>query len=75
MRLIYIFLCGFSYCFCLGAIDEIVNQIKGGRFHLKSTEQKERKPREEPAALKELLNILGTLKRRPKSQQKEKEAM
>lgn len=52
-----------------GAIDEIINQIKGGRFQLKSTEQKplEKKPKDEPVALRELRNILGTLKRRPKS--------
>lgn len=60
-----------------GAIDEIVNQIKGGRFHLKSTEQKAaavKKPREEPPALKEMLNILSTLRRRPKAHKEPKEA-
>lgn len=50
-----------------GAIDAIVDQIKGGKFQLKSTEQSfmERKPKEEqPEAVKEMLSILGTLRKR-----------
>lgn len=46
----------------------MINQIKGGRFTLKQTEKVEqKKPREEPAAVKEMLNVLGTLRRRQKS--------
>lgn len=50
-----------------GAIDEIVNQIKGGKFQLKSTDQnfmERRPPKEEPEAVKEMLTILGTLRKR-----------
>ncbi|KAJ9582701.1 hypothetical protein L9F63_022942 [Diploptera punctata] len=51
-----------------GAIDDIINQIKGGKFTLKATEkQKEEKKEEPPAAVQEMLNILGTLKRRGKN--------
>lgn len=52
---------------CGGAIDAIVDQIKGGKFHLKSTDQKftEKKAKEEqPEAVKEMLAILGTLRKR-----------
>ncbi|CAB3232549.1 unnamed protein product [Arctia plantaginis] len=52
-----------------GAIDAIVDQIKGGKFHLKSTEQKftdkkTKKQDEQPEAVKEMLAILGTLRKR-----------
>ncbi|XP_075986837.1 uncharacterized protein LOC142983715 [Anticarsia gemmatalis] len=51
-----------------GAIDAIVDQIKGGKFHLKSTEQKftdkKTKTDEQPEAVKEMLAILGTLRKR-----------
>ncbi|PZC78227.1 hypothetical protein B5X24_HaOG202478 [Helicoverpa armigera] len=50
-----------------GAIDAIVDQIKGGKFQLKSTEHKvsEKKVQEEqPEAVKEMLAILGTLRKR-----------
>ncbi|KAJ2941634.1 hypothetical protein O0L34_g14690 [Tuta absoluta] len=50
-----------------GAIDAIVDQIKGGKFQLKSTDQNfmEKKPKEEqPEAVKEMLAILGTLRKR-----------
>ncbi|XP_067006993.2 shootin-1 [Anabrus simplex] len=50
-----------------GAIDDIINQIKGGRFTLKTTEKQQNKKEEPPAAVQEMLNILGTLKRRAKS--------
>lgn len=60
------------YIFCTeasgGAIDAIVDQIKGGKFHLKSTEQSflEKRPKDEsqPEAVKEMLAILGTLRKR-----------
>ncbi|XP_050674900.1 shootin-1-like [Leptidea sinapis] len=50
-----------------GAIDAIVDQIKGGKFQLKSTDQNfmEKKPKDEqPEAVKEMLQILGTLRKR-----------
>ncbi|KAL0861170.1 hypothetical protein ABMA27_009653 [Loxostege sticticalis] len=49
-----------------GAIDAIVDQIKGGKFQLKSREQNpEPKPKDEqPGAVKEMLAILGTLRKR-----------
>ncbi|XP_041985297.1 shootin-1-like [Aricia agestis] len=45
-------------------IDAIVDQIKGGKFQLKSTDQVVKKPKEEPEAVKEMLQILGTLRKR-----------
>lgn len=52
-----------------GAIDDIISQIKGGQFTLRATEkQKQKEKREEtPAAVQEMLTILGTLKRRPRN--------
>ncbi|XP_076658601.1 uncharacterized protein LOC143362390 [Halictus rubicundus] len=54
-------------------IDDIINQIKGGRFTLKQTdkqreEQRRRRQEEEnaPPAVSEMLNILGTMRRRAK---------
>ncbi|CAF4839187.1 unnamed protein product [Pieris macdunnoughi] len=49
-----------------GAIDAIVDQIKGGKFQLKSTDHAvEKKPKDEqPEAVKEMLQILGTLRKR-----------
>ncbi|XP_038219723.1 shootin-1 [Zerene cesonia] len=49
-----------------GAIDAIVDQIKGGKFHLKSTDRTvEKKPADhQPEAVKEMLQILGTLRKR-----------
>lgn len=47
------------------AIDDIVNQIKGGKFTLRATEKQRQKKEETPAAVQEMLTILGTLKRRP----------
>lgn len=44
-----------------------MDQIKGGKFHLKSTDQNfmEKKPKDEqPEAVKEMLTILGTLRKR-----------
>nr|CAD7571719.1 unnamed protein product [Timema californicum] len=60
-----------------GAIDDIINQIKGGKFTLKRSKeyhnqfiifQKQQEKKEEPpAAVQEMLTIIGTLKRRPKN--------
>lgn len=50
-----------------GAIDNIINEIKGKRFTLKATEQNLQKQKKEPPAVTEMLNILGTLRRRPKA--------
>lgn len=51
-----------------GAIDDIINQIKGGRFTLKTPEKPQsRKEEETPAAVQEMLSVLGTLKRRQRS--------
>ncbi|XP_061723550.1 shootin-1-like [Cydia pomonella] len=49
------------------AIDSIVDQIKGGNFTLRRRDQNflEKKPKEEqPEAVKEMLAILGTLRKR-----------
>ncbi|XP_063369392.1 shootin-1 [Cydia amplana] len=49
------------------AIDSIVDQIKGGNFTLRRRDQTflEKKPKEEqPEAVKEMLAILGTLRKR-----------
>ncbi|XP_015597235.1 shootin-1 [Cephus cinctus] len=55
------------------AIDDIINQIKGGRFTLKQTDkqrEEERKRKQEaesaPPAVSEMLSILGTMRRRAK---------
>ncbi|RLU17611.1 hypothetical protein DMN91_009847 [Ooceraea biroi] len=55
------------------AIDDIINQIKGGRFTLKQTDKQReeaRRRRQEaesaPPAVSEMLNILGTMRRRAK---------
>lgn len=48
-----------------GAIDDIINEIKGGKFTLKATEKQQMKKEEQPPAVQEMLNIIGTLKRRP----------
>lgn len=52
-----------------GAIDNIINQIKGGRFTLKATETNtpKEKKEEQPQAVKEMIQILGTLRRRPRN--------
>ncbi|XP_017881052.1 shootin-1 [Ceratina calcarata] len=54
------------------AIDDVINQIKSGRFTLKQTDKQreERRRRQEaesaPPAVSEMLNILGTMRRRAK---------
>nr|CAD7430667.1 unnamed protein product [Timema monikensis] len=50
-----------------GAIDDIINQIKGGKFTLKRSKKQHEKKEEPPAAVQEMLTIIGTLKRRPKN--------
>ncbi|CAG4973315.1 unnamed protein product [Colias eurytheme] len=49
-----------------GAIDAIVDQIKGGKFHLKSTDRtiEKKQTDDQPEAVKEMLQILGTLRKR-----------
>ncbi|KAI5715850.1 hypothetical protein M8J77_023666 [Diaphorina citri] len=51
-----------------GAIDDIINQLKEGKFTLKATEKKaqQKKEEESPAVVQEMMNVLGTLKKRPK---------
>jgi chromosome segregation ATPase len=49
------------------AIDDIVNQIKRGKFTLRATEKQRQKKEETPEAVQEMLTILGTLKRRPRN--------
>ncbi|KAG8222982.1 hypothetical protein J437_LFUL002705, partial [Ladona fulva] len=52
-------------------LDDIINQIKGGRFTLRNTEKRQLKyigkvedPDDKPPAVKEMLGILGTLRRK-----------
>ncbi|VVC33452.1 Hypothetical protein CINCED_3A025823 [Cinara cedri] len=52
-----------------GAIDAIINQIKGGRFSLKATDKEKQTPvkkQEPPPVVNEMMNVLGTLRRNPK---------
>lgn len=50
-----------------GAIDEIIKQIKGGRFSLKATDKETPvKKQEAPPVVNEMMNVLGTLRRNPK---------
>ncbi|XP_025421277.1 shootin-1-like isoform X2 [Sipha flava] len=52
-----------------GAIDAIINQIKGGRFCLKATDKEKQTPvkkQEPPPVVNEMMNVLGTLRRNPK---------
>uniref|UniRef100_A0A8D8PWY4 Shootin-1 n=1 Tax=Cacopsylla melanoneura TaxID=428564 RepID=A0A8D8PWY4_9HEMI len=53
-----------------GAIDDLINQLKEGKFTLKATEKKaqQKKEEESPAVVQEMMNVLGTLKKRPKKQ-------
>lgn len=51
-----------------GVNDDIINQIKGGKFTLrKAKNESSKKERETPKAVSELLNILGSLRRAPKN--------
>lgn len=51
-----------------GVNDDIINQIKGGKFTLrKAKNEAAKKEREAPKAVSELLNILGSLRRAPKN--------
>lgn len=52
-----------------GAIDAIINQIKGGRFCLKATDKEKQTPvkkQESQPVVNEMMNVLGTLRRNPK---------
>ncbi|XP_026810994.1 shootin-1 isoform X2 [Rhopalosiphum maidis] len=50
-----------------GAIDAIINQIKGGRFSLKATDKETPVKKQEPQpVVNEMMNVLGTLRRNPK---------
>ncbi|CAH0381151.1 unnamed protein product [Bemisia tabaci] len=51
------------------AIDDLINEIKGGKFNLRSTEKQTtpKKEGEPPAVVQEMRNILGTLRRRPRN--------
>lgn len=50
-----------------GVNEDIVNQIKSGNFTLRKAKNDSKKERETPKAVSELLNILGSLRRAPKS--------
>lgn len=50
-----------------GVNDDIINQIKGGNFTLRKAKNENKKERETPKAVSELLNILGSLRRAPKN--------
>lgn len=50
-----------------GVNEDIINAIKAGQFTLrKAKNDKEKKDKEQPKAVSELLNILGSLRRAPK---------
>lgn len=50
-----------------GVNDDIINQIKGGKFTLRKAKNEGKKERDTPKAVSELLNILGSLRRAPKN--------
>ncbi|XP_018332712.1 shootin-1 [Agrilus planipennis] len=51
----------------VGVNEDIINQIKDGKFTLrKAKKENQKKERETPKAVSEMLNILGSLKRTPK---------
>lgn len=53
-----------------GVNEDIINAIKAGQFTLrKAKSDKEKKDKEQPKAVSELLNILGSLRRAPKKRQ------
>lgn len=53
-----------------GVNEDIINAIKQGQFTLrKAKSEKEKKEKEQPKAVSELLNILGSLRRAPKKRQ------
>lgn len=50
-----------------GVNEDIINAIKAGQFTLrKARKEKEKENKEQPKAVSELLNILGSLRRAPK---------
>lgn len=58
----------FSTFFLTGGVnDDIINEIKGGNFTLRKARNENKKERETPKAVSELLNILGSLRRAPKN--------
>lgn len=53
-----------------GVNEDIINAIKAGQFTLrKARKDKEKQEKEQPKAVSELLNILGSLRRAPKKRQ------
>ncbi|KAJ8952834.1 hypothetical protein NQ318_008155 [Aromia moschata] len=53
-----------------GVNEDIINAIKAGQFTLrKAKNDKEKRDKEQPKAVSELLNILGSLRRAPKKRQ------
>ncbi|EFA09805.1 shootin-1 [Tribolium castaneum] len=52
-----------------GVNDDIINTIKSGKFTLKKVKNDNKKEREGTKAVSELLNILGSLRKAPKSRQ------
>lgn len=55
-----------------GVNEDIINAIKAGQFTLrkaKKEKEKNQKETEQPKAVSELLNILGSLRRAPKKRQ------
>lgn len=53
-----------------GVNEDIINAIKAGQFTLrKAKKEKEKQDKEQPKAVSELLNILGSLRRAPKKRQ------
>ncbi|KAJ3643735.1 hypothetical protein Zmor_026427 [Zophobas morio] len=52
-----------------GVNDNIINDIKSGKFTLRKVKNENKKEREGSKAVSELLNILGSLRKAPKSRQ------
>jgi hypothetical protein len=52
-----------------GVNEDIINVIKSGKFTLKKVKNENKKEREGSKAVSELLNILGSLRKAPKSRQ------
>ncbi|RZC14245.1 shootin-1 [Asbolus verrucosus] len=52
-----------------GVNDDIINVIKSGKFTLKKVKNENKKEREGSKAVSEILNILGSLRKAPKSRQ------
>lgn len=52
-----------------GVNDNIINDIKSGKFTLRKVKNENKKDREGSKAVSELLNILGSLRKAPKTRQ------